>query len=686
MTKSSEIYLNLELTSINELIKKFILNDTDDDSNLLERLRLSYEVFITLILNNLAPVLTTKEGEKINLSYEVNTEHSIYQFFYNEIDYISKKIVLKNDIDLIEKVYLLNSLVFNNKTLNNSIKITVLSNDLFITQNYPTTLNLLFFKSDNFSKIIFDRFTCYKNLLLCDEYKNQSLPFKFAQEDKTLIFFVDFIIKIYIKENKFSEVFSFLYEELKSYNEKKYHVSYDLINEYVFSLFIKLISFNHLFQLEPNKNINAFFSKYKNNFTEDKVKQFEDSLMFNLSRFDIDKFHLNIKEIENDSLNPINKTEIYFIIPFELIKGKNNQIIYSNMTITFEKVINLFSDPIYNFFDFSPFKPFIGDIAFPIHIFSDAYPLIEQSTIVTFQIEGNLMPNYSNYEIKYWESISGSTFNSYKKYAFDKLIEISDSNPDFIPFNFKTNELNPNIISNIFVRFLDNNENVIDNQIDLFTSNTSYSKFKQRYLSKLNSLNLEFGYESFRKLLIESKINNNRDLLNFIFSLTTVAIKEAVENNGIYKLLWNNNLPLNETDIQPLLYTYLEIHCDIKGINISKEPEISNGKLDFLFSYTDKTNELLKVCMEVKKAHHKNLIEGLTLQLPQYMKASRTKNGIFMVLWFKGTSFNDPPEYNTIEDLNLFLKENLPLDLDIKIIIIDCSKPVVPSKMRKNTF
>ena len=50
-------------------------------------------------------------------------------------------------------------------------------------------------------------------------------------------------------------------------------------------------------------------------------------------------------------------------------------------------------------------------------------------------------------------------------------------------------------------------QQVIDNQIDLFTSNTSYSKFKQRYLSKLNSLNLEFGYESFRKLLIESKIN-----------------------------------------------------------------------------------------------------------------------------------------------------------------------------------
>ena len=139
--------------------------------------------------------------------------------------------------------------------------------------------------------------------------------------------------------------------------------------------------------------------------------------------------------------------------------------------------------------------------------------------------------------------------------------------------------------------------------------------------------------------------------------------------------------PFKEPEAQPLLYSLLDTFFEIKGIQLSKEPELANGKLDFNCSYTNKSGYIVRTCIEVKNAHHENLIDGLITQLPLYMEASNIESGIFLVLWYKGNNFNFP-KYETIEELEKMLSHKIPNNKNIEIIIIDCSKQIAPSKIK----
>lgn len=69
-----------------------------------------------------------------------------------------------------------------------------------------------------------------------------------------------------------------------------------------------------------------------------------------------------------------------------------------------------------------------------------------------------------------------------------------------------------------------------------------------------------------------------------------------------------------------------------KGINIHRELELGNSKLDLLMSAPLANGEMCNICVEVKKAHAKDLAHGLCEQLPEYMRRLGTDHGVFCVL------------------------------------------------------
>jgi hypothetical protein len=126
--------------------------------------------------------------------------------------------------------------------------------------------------------------------------------------------------------------------------------------------------------------------------------------------------------------------------------------------------------------------------------------------------------------------------------------------------------------------------------------------------------------------------------------------------------------------------SHLKPILGVKGIQISREIVAANGSLDFLCSY-NYAGRPFKVGIELKKAHHEKLVNGLTQQLPQYLKYEETKHGIFVVLWFKNSNFVEPSKYVSIDNLITKLEKSIPKKHEINIMVIDCTKPIPPSKM-----
>lgn len=202
--------------------------------------------------------------------------------------------------------------------------------------------------------------------------------------------------------------------------------------------------------------------------------------------------------------------------------------------------------------------------------------------------------------------------------------------------------------------------------------------------------------ESTKEVKVQSLINDiqikseidyletDEDLKNYILSLIdTVVVKEIYLKEG-YMNFWRDStfkVPKNETEIQPYISNILDHYCKVKGINLAREVREANGSVDILFSSTNKNLQVLKVCMEIKKAHHAKVETSIETQLPLYMKSSGTESGIYLVIWFKHDEFLLPRKFDNEKNLINAIEKNNPDKKNISTRIINCCKKTSPSKV-----
>ncbi len=177
----------------------------------------------------------------------------------------------------------------------------------------------------------------------------------------------------------------------------------------------------------------------------------------------------------------------------------------------------------------------------------------------------------------------------------------------------------------------------------------------------------------------------DEELKDFVTELIDTVLEREVALKGGYNNFWRDQtckIPKNEVEVHPYICNVLDNYCKVKGIKLAREVQEANGNVDILFSCTNKQEQVLQVAVEVKKAHHQDVESAINSQLPKYMESMGTESGIYLVLWCKSNSFDEPKKFSSKKGLLDSIQKNNPDTSNITVRLIDCCKPLPPSKRK----
>lgn len=493
-------------------------------------------------------------------------------------------------------------------------------------------------------------------------------------------------IRLYLKScvfrNHFTEGINFLKNELDRYDSIEEGIILD-DNKIVFILLNNLTLFNNLFQLISKEELSDTIDYFSELLDSKNKETIYANLNFNPENLEIGDLNIGTAEPDFSNTNYARiTTDIYFVIQLEA-SFEHHQIEMEGVNIGFRKIKNLFEDPIFHFLD--SFDSNINGM--PFSIFSDSIGCIDNSYLVEFHINNFYHPEFEIiddkvifHEFKLEKAKHGGRYYPHKDFIIEQLFHVVEKMD--LPFELEKEKINSNLISNYYLSY--NHEGqVLYNHVYSITNFDSYFKTKNKYFEKVNQFEFD-GSSDLKDFLLNTEILNHNQFLDFCYTLIEKIIKKAIELGGLHKNLWikdgGKNIPVCEVDAQRIIFNLIRFVSEMKGISISRECVAANGSVDFYFQYT-KNDKLLKVCVELKNAHHAKADEGNSKQLPEYIRDIGYKEGIYIVLWYKGSDFDRPINYSSIIDLEKKLNSSYVKNLKIKNMIIDCSlDKVSPSK------
>lgn len=167
---------------------------------------------------------------------------------------------------------------------------------------------------------------------------------------------------------------------------------------------------------------------------------------------------------------------------------------------------------------------------------------------------------------------------------------------------------------------------------------------------------------------ITLNFNTDESFQAFVLELIE-TFKHYVEENRGWALLWNDSkTPRKELACQDLFLGVVKHYCKANDVDISKEPNIGRGPVDFKVSSGFKRRALI----EVKKADNTKFWNGLTKQLPTYQRAEEVRVGYFLVMLFSEKDFE---RINEIQKVINKLNESLPYEVISVIVHATYNKP-----------
>lgn len=147
-----------------------------------------------------------------------------------------------------------------------------------------------------------------------------------------------------------------------------------------------------------------------------------------------------------------------------------------------------------------------------------------------------------------------------------------------------------------------------------------------------------------------------------------------VEENRGWKLLWNENkTPKKEDAAQILLLGVIKHYCHANNIDISREPNIGRGPVDFKVSSGFK----LRALIELKLVKNSKFWSGLEKQLPTYQNAEEIDIGYFLVVVYT------KQDLKKVGEIETHLKKiNEKTGYQINVVVVDArSSPTSASKL-----
>lgn len=109
--------------------------------------------------------------------------------------------------------------------------------------------------------------------------------------------------------------------------------------------------------------------------------------------------------------------------------------------------------------------------------------------------------------------------------------------------------------------------------------------------------------------------------------------KHFIEQQGGWKLLWNDHPRAEKPEeaAQLLFKGIAQSYCQANNIVVDREVNLGRGPVDFKFSNGYQQRALV----EIKKLHNGRFWNGLTTQLPSYLKSDECKLGWYVVLRYR---------------------------------------------------
>lgn len=104
--------------------------------------------------------------------------------------------------------------------------------------------------------------------------------------------------------------------------------------------------------------------------------------------------------------------------------------------------------------------------------------------------------------------------------------------------------------------------------------------------------------------------------------------KKLIEDNGLWRLLYDKNGPKHEAAAQLLFYGIADSYCSASDIDLSREVHNGHGPVDFKLS----KGAAQKILVEIKLTSNPQLVHGLQKQLTLYMAQENTDKAIYLVI------------------------------------------------------
>jgi hypothetical protein len=187
-------------------------------------------------------------------------------------------------------------------------------------------------------------------------------------------------------------------------------------------------------------------------------------------------------------------------------------------------------------------------------------------------------------------------------------------------------------------------------------------------------------YSLLKRLTYRSK----EEFLGILFDAPQQAKQKIRSTNG-HSLFWDRQrsgstsprlVPKREPEAMAGLTAFLQDQSTLSGFELIRESATGPGSLDLFVIAPLSAGGSVRVCVEGKNAHSRDIEHGVTDQLPAYMKRKQADHGIYLVLWYQCEAFPEPREDEI--DLTLRLRRGKPFR-NITVECFDLSLPRSPS-------
>ncbi len=212
--------------------------------------------------------------------------------------------------------------------------------------------------------------------------------------------------------------------------------------------------------------------------------------------------------------------------------------------------------------------------------------------------------------------------------------------------------------------------------IDFVELPTLYNEEKANMptISKLLGINLDYYFEILPIDIQKQYKSKHVTLLGEVSELFRY-IQQRINSGSLAELFFENNKPVNENRIHVIIENIMHAYFIGKGVDISREVLIKNGKVDFKLFRKDQKDE--KILIEVKKANSSYLKAGYENQLCDYIRYSDCMNAFYLIVCCTDD------EYKIASN---FIDNHVYTDnfqMYINIAILDARKKKTPSRKKR---